>query len=108
MSSSVVVDPAVLVAAEEGRPAPMLPHQRDAEEAVLGSVLLNPEVYFEIAQLLAAEDFFLHRNRWIWESFSSLQEQRLPDRHPDRVGGARAAGSSERSGGPGLPDRTHQ
>jgi replicative DNA helicase len=78
MSSSVVVDPAVLVAAEEGRPIPTLPHQRDAEEAILGSVLLNPGVYFEIAQVLAAEDFFLHRNRWIWESFSILQEQRLP------------------------------
>src|SRR4030067_3410007 len=62
----------------DGRPTPTLPHQREAEEAVLGSVLLNAEVYYEIAHLLTPEDFFLHRNRWIWEAFTSLQEQRLP------------------------------
>jgi replicative DNA helicase len=62
----------------DGRPTPTLPHQREAEEAVLGSVLLNAEVYFEIAHLLTPDDFFLHRNRWIWEAFTRLQEQRLP------------------------------
>jgi replicative DNA helicase len=62
----------------DGRPTPTLPHQREAEEAVLGAVLLNAEVYFEIAHLLTPDDFFLHRNRWIWEAFTRLQEQRLP------------------------------
>ncbi|HET7010853.1 MAG TPA: replicative DNA helicase [Anaerolineales bacterium] len=62
----------------DGRPSPTLPHQREAEEAVLGSVLLNSEVYFEIAHILTPEDFFLHRNRWVWEAFNRLHEQRLP------------------------------
>ena len=62
----------------DGRGAPAQPHHREAEEAVLGSVLLNPEVYFEIAHVLTADAFFLHRNRWIWEAFTGLQEQRLP------------------------------
>ncbi|MFQ5943801.1 MAG: replicative DNA helicase, partial [Anaerolineales bacterium] len=55
-----------------------LPHNREAEEAVLGSVLVNTEVYYDLAHFLSAEDFFLHRNQWIWEAFTRLQEQRQP------------------------------
>ncbi len=56
----------------------VMPHSREAEEAVLGSVLVNTEVYYDVAHFLSADDFFLHRNGWIWEAFVSLQEQRLP------------------------------
>ncbi len=62
----------------DGRPAPAVPHNREAEEAVLGAVLVNPEAYYDVAQFLSPDDFFLHRNRWIWEAFNSLHEQRLP------------------------------
>lgn len=63
---------------DDGRSAQELPFDRQAEEAVLGAILINPEVYFDVAHFLSPEDFFLHRNRWIWEAFASLQEQRLP------------------------------
>ncbi|HHH83346.1 MAG TPA: replicative DNA helicase [Chloroflexi bacterium] len=62
----------------DSSPTQQLPHDRGAEEAVLGSVLVNPEVYYDIANFLSADDFFLHRNRWIWEAFTALHEQRLP------------------------------
>jgi len=62
----------------EGRPIQTIPHHRDAEEAVIGAVLVNPEIYYDVSQFLSADDFFLHRNRWIWEAFDSLTEQRLP------------------------------
>lgn len=55
-----------------------IPHNREAEEAVLGSVLVNTEVYYDLAHFLTADDFFLHRNQWIWEAFTRLQEQRQP------------------------------
>jgi replicative DNA helicase len=55
-----------------------LPFSREAEEAVLGSVLVNAEVFFDVAHFIAPEDFYLHRNRWIWEAFTSLHDQRLP------------------------------
>ncbi len=55
-----------------------IPHNREAEEAVLGSVLVNTEVYYDLAHFLSADDFFLHRNQWIWEAFTGLQEQRQP------------------------------
>ncbi len=54
------------------------PHNRQAEEAVLGSVLINPESYFDVAQVLDADYFYIIRNRWIWEVFMQLHENRSP------------------------------
>lgn len=54
------------------------PHNREAEEAVLGAVLINPESYYDIAQSLQADDFYIIRNRWIWEAFTQLHEHRVP------------------------------
>jgi replicative DNA helicase len=54
------------------------PHSREAEEAVLGAVLINPEAYYDIAQFLQPDDFFIVRNRWIWETFTRLHETRTP------------------------------
>jgi replicative DNA helicase len=55
-----------------------VPHSREAEEAVVGAVFINPEVYYDIAQFLSADDFYIHRHKWIWEAFTSLHEQRIP------------------------------
>jgi len=66
---------------EYAAPTPMpaaVPHSREAEEAVVGAVLINPEAYYDVAQFLAADDFYIHRHRWIWEAFTSLHEQRIP------------------------------
>ena len=64
---------------EQASPAPQIvPHSREAEEAVIGSVLINPEAYYDVAQFLAAEDFHIHRLRWIWDAYTHLHEQRIP------------------------------
>ncbi|MBI1855348.1 MAG: replicative DNA helicase [Chloroflexi bacterium] len=55
-----------------------VPHNREAEEAVVGAVLINPEVYYDVAQFLQADDFYIHRHQWIWQAFTSLHEQRIP------------------------------
>jgi replicative DNA helicase len=63
----------------ESTPAPqIIPHSREAEEAVIGSVLINPEAYYDVASYLRADDFYIHRHRWIWETFSRLHERRVP------------------------------
>jgi replicative DNA helicase len=54
------------------------PYQREAEEAVVGSILIDPESYYDVAQFLREEDFYIHRNRWIWQSFVRLYERRQP------------------------------
>ena len=55
-----------------------VPHSREAEEAVVGAVFINPEVYYDVAQFLTADDFYIHRHKWIWDAFTSLHEQRIP------------------------------
>ena len=56
----------------------IVPHSREAEEAVLGSVMINPESYYDVAQFLQPDDFYIHRHQWIWEAFTSLHERRVP------------------------------
>jgi replicative DNA helicase len=65
----------------ENTPSPspqVVPQSREAEEAVLGAVLINPEAYYDVAQFLQADDFYIHRHRWIWEAFTRLHERRIP------------------------------
>jgi replicative DNA helicase len=52
------------------------PYNRQAEEAVLGAVLIDPEAYFNVSAFLRGDDFYIVRNRWIWESFTRLHEKR--------------------------------
>lgn len=54
------------------------PHNREAEEAVLGSVLINSDIYLDLSQILRADDFYIHRNVWIWRAFESLTSQGQP------------------------------
>ncbi len=56
----------------------IVPHSREAEEAVIGSVLINPEAYYDVAQFLLEDDFYIHRHRWIWQAFTRLHEKRQP------------------------------
>jgi replicative DNA helicase len=78
MSDFSIAQPPSTNASSEDRQSQGVPYVRDAEEAVLGAVLINPEAFYDVAQFLSTEDFFLHRNRWIWEAFEALTEQRLP------------------------------
>ncbi len=55
-----------------------LPSNREAEEALIGAVLINHEVYLGVSQFLSADDFFLMRHQWIWEAFNKLSETRDP------------------------------
>ncbi len=56
-------------------PDRMAPHSVEAEEAVLGSVLLNSDSLFEVASFLQPDDFFIVRNSWVWEAILRLQER---------------------------------
>jgi replicative DNA helicase len=56
----------------------VIPHNREAEEAVVGAVLINPESYYDLAQFLQPDDFYIVRHRWIWEAFTRLHEKRIP------------------------------
>ena len=53
------------------------PHSVEAEEGVLGSILIAPEIFPSIASVLKASDFFIARHMWIWDVFVALVQQGL-------------------------------
>jgi replicative DNA helicase len=48
------------------------PHDADAEEAVVGSLLIDGESINKISPLVKPEDFYRERNRWCFEACLSL------------------------------------
>lgn len=54
------------------------PHDLDAEEAVLGSLLIDSEAIYKIRDLLKPEDFFRDKNQWVFEASCSLYERNEP------------------------------
>jgi replicative DNA helicase len=38
-------------------------------------VLINPEAYYDVAQFLHPDDFYIHRNQWIWQAFIALHDR---------------------------------
>lgn len=56
----------------------MPPHSIDAEEAVLGSILIDPEAIFRVSSFLKREDFYIVKNQWVWEACLALHERREP------------------------------
>lgn len=59
-------------------PERMVPSNVDAEEALLGAVLINPDALFDVITFLKTEDFFLVKNGWIWDSILAVHERRDP------------------------------
>src|SRR5581483_11344177 len=57
------------------RPDTIAPHSAEAEEAVLGSILINPDAIFEVAAFLQASDFFIVRNAWIYEAINAVHDR---------------------------------
>jgi replicative DNA helicase len=51
------------------------PHDIEAEEAVLGSLLIDPEAVVKVAVSLKVEDFFLDVNRMIYQACLSLYQR---------------------------------
>jgi len=51
------------------------PFSQEAEEAVIGAVLINPAAFTTLAAFLHKDDFFLKRHALIWESFDRLNQQ---------------------------------
>jgi replicative DNA helicase len=44
------------------------PHSVEAEEAVLGSILLDPSKFYDVSSFLRPDDFFIARNNWIYDA----------------------------------------
>lgn len=55
-----------------------IPANIDAERAVLGSIMIDPDAMEKIAGLLLPKDFFRERHGWLYETMSFLYERREP------------------------------
>ncbi|MFH0897075.1 MAG: replicative DNA helicase [Candidatus Bathyarchaeota archaeon] len=51
------------------------PHDVEAEEAVIGSLLIDGDAILEISTSLKSEDFFTQQNRWAYEACVSIYER---------------------------------
>lgn len=52
-----------------------IPYSQEAEEAVIGAVIVNPNLYIIIAEFLKADDFFLIRHNYIWQALNRLWDR---------------------------------
>jgi replicative DNA helicase len=51
------------------------PHDNEAEEAVIASLLVDPEAIFKVAPRLKADDFFREKNAWIYTACRALWDR---------------------------------
>jgi replicative DNA helicase len=57
------------------QPEKIAPASVEAEEAVLGSILINPEVIIVVLGILQAADFFIVKNGWVWEAMLAVHNR---------------------------------
>ena len=50
----------------------LLPHSVEAEESVIGALLIDPDTLPKITGIVAAEDFYVTKNRWCFEACLAL------------------------------------
>ena len=60
---------------EAGRAEKLPPHDIEAEEAVVASLLVDAEAIYKVAPRLKAEDFFREKNAWIYEACRALWDR---------------------------------
>lgn len=75
------------------------PNCVEAEEALLGSILLNPESMDDLAGRIKADDFFIVKHAWIWEAMLRLREQDVDIDYVTIIEELRARGRLEEIGG---------
>lgn len=55
--------------------SPVSPHSLEAERAVLGGIFVDPDRYFDVADLLAPADFFRAEHGYVFSTFRELAEK---------------------------------
>jgi replicative DNA helicase len=59
-------------------PDKSIPHNVEAEESVLGALLIDPEALFRVAPFLRPDDFYVQKNAWLYQAILDLHERREP------------------------------
>jgi replicative DNA helicase len=54
------------------------PQNVEAEEAILGALLIDPDAIIRVAPILRPEDFYREKHGWIYDAVATLHERREP------------------------------
>lgn len=81
---------------------PAVPQSIEAEFAVLGSCIIDPEAIVEIADFLKPEHFYRDAHRTLYTLILSLYEQQIPTDFVTLCDRLEAQGTLEGIGGPGY------
>lgn len=54
------------------------PYSQEAEEAVLGGLLVSPELFGVIASIVTPQDFFIVRHQYVFEAMQRINARREP------------------------------
>lgn len=63
---------------QDGHQARIPPNNPDAEESVLGSMLIDSESIPEVRDILKAQSFYREKNKWIYEALMQLDDNHEP------------------------------
>jgi replicative DNA helicase len=75
------------------------PHSTEAEQAVLGGLMLDNTAFDRVADLLREGDFYRHDHRLIWQQIARLIERSQPADVVTVLESLQTAGHSEEAGG---------
>ncbi|MCS7283293.1 MAG: replicative DNA helicase [Anaerolineae bacterium] len=81
-------------------PEKTIPCDIEAEEAVLGALLIDPDALYRVAPFLRPEDFYLQKHGWIYEAILALHDRREPVDYITLRNELEARGLLEEIGGP--------
>jgi replicative DNA helicase len=59
-------------------PLKSVPANIEAERAVLGALMIDPDAIVKVANFLRAQDFYRERHGWIYDAMASLNEKHEP------------------------------
>jgi replicative DNA helicase len=85
---------------ENNAPIKSIPANLEAEQAVLGSLLIDPDAILKVANFLRPEDFFRERHSWLYDVMLALHERREPLDFVTVVDELERRGQIEELGGP--------
>lgn len=54
------------------------PYSEEAEQAVLGSLLIDPDAFYEVDLVVSQSDFYLGKHKAIYKAISDLHAQKMP------------------------------
>ncbi|MXX29692.1 MAG: replicative DNA helicase, partial [Gammaproteobacteria bacterium] len=77
-ASSAVSEPVPLNESADPRPLKVPPHSIEAEQSVLGSLMLKPDAWIDVIDILGVNDFYRSEHKIVFEAMDRLWRDNKP------------------------------